>query len=236
MNTAIATQNNAITPMSMMQIAIEKGTDLDQLSKLMDMSERYEATEAKKAYTRAMAQFKLDSVTITKDKTVSYAGTNYTHSSLANVVKTITGELSRHGLSHTWRTHQLDSGIIQVTCIITHELGHSEETTLQSAPDDSGKKNNIQAIGSAVSYLQRYTLLAATGTATGDQDDDGIVAEDRLSITSEQVVFIDKLIESSGKKDGFFKYYNIESTGNLQQRDYPEAVAMLEKAVRRASK
>jgi len=52
-------------------------------------------------------------------------------------------------------------------------MGHSESVTLQSATDDSGKKNNIQALGSAITYLQRYTLLSITGLATEDQDDDG---------------------------------------------------------------
>ena len=52
-------------------------------------------------------------------------------------------------------------------------MGHSESTTLQSPPDASGGKNSIQAIGSAVTYLSRYTLLAITGLATGENEDDG---------------------------------------------------------------
>jgi hypothetical protein len=53
-------------------------------------------------------------------------------------------------------------------------MGHSEEgAVLEGAPDTSGSKNSIQAVGSTVSYLERYTLLAATGLAAKDQDDDG---------------------------------------------------------------
>ena len=47
---------------------------------------------------------------------------------------------------------------------------------MQSLPDTSGSKNSIQAISSAVTYLQRYTLLAATGLSTselGNLDNDG---------------------------------------------------------------
>jgi hypothetical protein len=39
--------------------------------------------------------------------------------------------------------------------------------------DATGNKNPVQQIGSTVTYLQRYTLLAATGLATSDSDDDG---------------------------------------------------------------
>jgi hypothetical protein len=43
-----------------------------------------------------------------------------------------------------------------------------------SAPDDqSGGKNAIQARGSTVTYLQRYTLLSAFGLVAADEDDDG---------------------------------------------------------------
>ncbi|MNL48938.1 ERF superfamily protein [compost metagenome] len=43
---------------------------------------------------------------------------------------------------------------------------------MQAMPDNSGKKNAIQQVASTITYLQRYTLLAATGVATKGQDDD----------------------------------------------------------------
>jgi hypothetical protein len=44
---------------------------------------------------------------------------------------------------------------------------------MEAAADISGSKNQIQAIGSAVTYLERYTLFASYGLASKDQDDDG---------------------------------------------------------------
>ena len=43
----------------------------------------------------------------------------------------------------------------------------------ETSPDDSGGKNPIQSIGSTITYLERYTILALTGLATKEQDDDG---------------------------------------------------------------
>ena len=57
-------------------------------------------------------------------------------------------------------------------------MGHSEETTLKAPPDTSGSKNSIQAIGSTVTYLERYTLLAATGMAAAGMDNDGRFADE----------------------------------------------------------
>ena len=41
-----AGQQLAITPMAMLQIAVQQGADLEKLEKLMALQERWEATEA----------------------------------------------------------------------------------------------------------------------------------------------------------------------------------------------
>jgi hypothetical protein len=119
-----------------------------------------------------MAAFKVNPPKIVKDMTVSYKQTRYNHASLANVAGMINSALGEHGLSAAWVTGQKE-GMVHVTCKITHILGHSELTELFAAPDATGSKNSIQAIGSTVSYLQRYTILALTGLATGEHDNDG---------------------------------------------------------------
>jgi hypothetical protein len=80
--------------------------------------------------------------------------------------------MAKHGLSFDWDIHQT-AGMITVDCIVTHKLGHSKKVTMSGAPDTSGKKNAIQQAASTITYLQRYTLLAATGMSTKDEDDDG---------------------------------------------------------------
>lgn len=150
--------------------------DVAKLKELLDVQERWEATQAKKAFVQAMAKFKENPPEILKDKNVNYqtskGTTDYKHATLHNVTSKINTELSKHGLTASWVTSQ-DNGSVKVTCKITHIMGHSEETCLSAPPDNTGSKNVIQAIGSTVTYLQRYTLLALTGLATYDQDDDG---------------------------------------------------------------
>lgn len=165
----------AANPAYLLQLAVEQGADIEKLEKLMALQDRWEATNARKAYVAAMAEFKKNAPTIEKDKTVSFPGTSYTHATLGNICQVVIASLASHGLSHRWSTDQPDSGMIVVDCILTHSLGHSESTTMKAPPDNSGKKNAIQQIASTVTYLQRYTLLAACGLATmdSDEDDDG---------------------------------------------------------------
>lgn len=165
-----------LTPVELLRIAVNQNASIDQLTKLMDLHERWERREAKKAYDAAMKSFKSDSPRISKNSRVNFTTnkgtTDYRHATLDHVCDQVIGALSRVGVSHRWKVAQ-NGEWITVTCILTHEAGHSEETSLQGCPDQTGNKNSIQAVGSTVTYLQRYTLLAATGLATSDSDDDG---------------------------------------------------------------
>lgn len=148
--------------------------DLDRLEKLLALRERWEANAARQAYIEAMAAFKANPPRIIKNKHVKYVTnrgvTEYDHATHAEVVGKITEGLSAHGLSHAWQVLQ-EGSFIAVTCTITHIEGHSESATIKGAADESGGKNSIQAIASAITYLQRYTLQAVTGMTSEDLPD-----------------------------------------------------------------
>lgn len=172
-NTAQTALSATPTPSDLLRLAIDKGADLDRLERLMDLQAKYEAGQARKAFTAAMTDLKSRNLTVRKDKSVAFSGTAYTHSSLAEVVETVVRHMADAGLSHRWTVAQ-EGKSITVACVITHELGHSEQVVMTAAPDDSGKKNAIQQVASTITYLQRYTLMAACGLASRDMpDDDG---------------------------------------------------------------
>ena len=161
-----------VTPMSLLELAVGQNADIDKLAKLMDLQLKWEANEAKKEFVKAMNEFKADPPEILKNKLVAYKEVSYKHATLDHVCDAVTEGLSKHGISHRWKVEQQE-GLIRVTCILTHQLGHSEETTMAAGPDSSGSKNAVQAIGSTITYLERYTLLAATGLAAQNGDNDG---------------------------------------------------------------
>lgn len=174
------------------------------IEKLMELQERNERNIGRRAFDQAMAKAKAEIPTIIKNRRVSYENksgdkTNYVHEDLAEIAKTVDPILSRYGLSYRFRTAQGTNGIT-VTCIVSHEHGYSEETLLSGGADTSGGKNSIQAVGSTVTYLQRYTLKAALGLAAA-QDDDGKQAEQRIgneNISADQWNELTALIEKAG--------------------------------------
>jgi hypothetical protein len=216
------------TPAHLLNIAIEKGADLDKLEKLMDLQMRWEQNNARKAYHEAMAQFKSNPPEIEKDKKVAYGNTKYNHASLSNVTAKINSELSKYGLSASWTTTQTDKGVT-VTCKISHVMGHSEETSLTAGLDKSGAKNDIQALGSTISYLERYTILALTGLATSEMDDDGQGTIEYITDKQKSTI-LDFINAKEIDETKFCEFMGVESVDKILESYYNKAIAALKSA------
>lgn len=226
---AVPVTSTEITPLTMLNMAVQQGANIESLRELMQLKREWEADEARKSYVIAMNAFKANPPEIFKDKHVEFGQTAYDHASLANVTQSIGQALAEHGLSHRWDVEQIEGGQIKVTCVITHEQGHSERVPLQSGPDQSGKKNNIQAVGSTVSYLQRYTLLSATGLATKEMDDDAMTAEPAELISEEQVADLKALMEEVEADYGkFCQYMKVTALCDIASADLQKATSALE--------
>lgn len=181
-NSELVTQEQSSLPvmaqphMRLIEIAVEKGADITQLEKLMDLQERYEANQAKKDFNEAMSKFQSLLPTIEKSGIVDYTTnkgrTYYDYAKLEDIAKAIRPALKETGLSYRFSQSQ-NQGWITVTCIVTHASGHSETSELTSQPDVSGGKDPLKAIASAISYLRRYTLTGSLGIVVGGEDDDG---------------------------------------------------------------
>lgn len=206
--------------------------DLEKIEKFMDLKERHEKNEARKLYHLAMSKFKTNPPEIEKDSNVNYTSpkgvTSYNHATLGNVATKINKALGEHELSAGWKTDQGDNGIIKVTCTITHSAGYSESTSLHSMPDSSGGKNSIQAIGSTVTYLQRYTILALTGLATKEQDNDAQSVEHELITESQEADLKAMIEEKKIDMPKFLKHFNVTKLSEVWASTYPSCVQMVE--------
>ncbi len=209
-----------VTPAHVLSLMMSsENVDTDHIMKMMELQQKWEEREAMKAYVSAIGEFKSDPPTITKNSNVSFGKTNYSHATLGDVSDLIGESLSKYGLSHRWDVGQDDSGLIKVTCIIRHRLGYSEQVSMRALPDNSGGKNCIQAIASAVTYLQRYTLLAVAGMAAGESDDDGrgTIAESIKLISDEQVKEIQSYIDENKKTEAVMKWLSTKGINSLSE-------------------
>jgi hypothetical protein len=176
MTTAIEKQQTAAITApehSTLALAIQNNMPPETISKLMDLQERWESNQARKAFVEAMANFKRECpAVIGKDRRADFGAgkAKYSYATTGAIIQAITPALSKYGLSLSWETKQ-EARAVTCTCHVTHAGGHRESATLTGPHDESGGKNPIQMIGSSVHYLQRYTLVSALGLATADMDD-----------------------------------------------------------------
>jgi len=223
---------SVMTPMDMLNKAVAQGANIDVLEKLMGLQERWEANQARKAFDEAMAGAKAEIPTIVKNREVDFTSskgrTNYRHEDMAEIARTVDPILSRHGLSYRFRVTSNVNEPVSVTCILSHRAGHSEETTLSAGRDDSGNKNSIQAVGSAITYLQRYTLKAALGLAAASEDD-GNTTDEPDYISGDQLAKIIDLAEAVGAdNEKFCRYLKVGSLAEIPASKFDHAVKMLE--------
>ena len=170
------------------RVMTDPNVQIEKLNALLDMKIKWDAEQERKAkeaaaeqarkeFTAAMVEFKKLVPAILKDKHVEFntskGVTSYDHATIGAVCDAIIPALAQAGLTHSWEPKQ-ENGRIFVTCTLSHPGGHTKSVALNSAPEDSGTKNAIQAVASAITYLERYTLLLVCGVATGGMpDDDG---------------------------------------------------------------
>lgn len=88
------------------------------------------------------------------------------YADLAEVLNTIRPILSKHGLSLIQSTG-FDGSMVSVTSLLAHESGGYVTSMASCVP----AKSDAQGIGSATTYLRRYSAAAVAGIA--QEDDDG---------------------------------------------------------------
>jgi hypothetical protein len=174
--TELATTGAAHFDRMIEKLAAQK-VDFAQIEKMYELRERFQREEARKAFEMAMADFKAEPIVVEKRRRVDYktkAGghVKYDYAELADFTEVVGPIMSKYGLSFRWTSEQTGS-LVTVTCIVTHAQGHSISVTNFGPLDDSGMKNQIQQLGSTLSFLQRYTLTQAAGVAARGIDDDG---------------------------------------------------------------
>ncbi len=220
----------------LLSLAIQQGANIETLEKLMALQERYQANKARASFFDALSRFQQVCPSIVKEKKVLYktdkGQTSYNFAPLSLIVEKIKAPLSECGLTYRWEIKDLGDKL-EVTCIITHREGHSEKTTMSASADSSGGKNAIQARGSSITYLERYTLTGALGISSGEADQDGHMKEMSVDELHKQyMTILDPLVQ----KDSKWTKFNPDNwKGERTSANYIKAIADLKSKARGVS-
>jgi hypothetical protein len=190
------------TPTSLLAQALNQGMDPTMLKEFMDLQERHEAGEARKAYAADMAkcQGKLQPIVATaeNDHTKSY------YAKLGSIAAQIAPIYSKCGFSVSFgQGVAAIAGEIRTTARCLHKLGHFEDFTVDFPPDAAGmegttNKTPIHARQSSNTYGKRSIVMGIFNLSILSEDDDANAAGGSSSITEEEAVELAGLVSNGG--------------------------------------
>lgn len=211
--------------------AANPNVDIEKMERLLDMHERVKARNAKTAYQAALADMQPVLPVIEERGEIKHGDNKPVQSTYArweDINEAIRPILAEYGFALSFRIGRAD-GLVQVTGILSHREGHSEETTFDLPVDSSGSKNSVQALGSSVSYGQRYTAKALLNlTSRHSSDDDGRAAGGGF-VTAAQAEEIQALMEDVGaNRARFLSFLKVGSIAEIPASGFRKALTALE--------
>jgi len=196
----------AVTPLALIDKAIEKGISPDQLGKLMDLQERWEQREAAKRFAEAVTAFQAECPRVKKERQATIPGREgktgygYKFANFEDVDRAVAPLLAKHQIVVTFDSEHVAQGQasgLKITCRV--RVGtHVEDTRFTLPIPAMNQVNDAQRYGVALSYAKRYAFCAALKIVVADEDDDAADLFER--ITAEQVAQVKAEIERTGTK------------------------------------
>lgn len=225
-------------PMSLLErFARDPSITLEKLRGLADMQREFRAEAAKAEFYSAFTAMQGDIPVISKNGEIKVDGKiRSTYARLEDIGRVIKPILQQHGFAITHKVRYGDK--ITVLSILMHKAGHAEETEFLAAADKSGAKNDIQALGSTISYGKRQNTKALLDIAEGGDDDDGHASGRAVLMTADHAATVTTKCEgiSSGQLMNVLKGYKVEKLEQIADSEYERIVHRLDKIAKESAK
>lgn len=221
-----------------LDLARDETVSAEKLRAIYELSKDAQREQARLAYVRAMTEMRPKLPQVEKDGVAVMKGeVRYRYPRLATAMATLAPVLYEHGFSVSW-LYGNTSDKITVTCILQHIGGHSEECSLSAEADTSGAKNNVQAVGSTVTYLQRYTFFALLGLVAVDDEDKALLAFSETQRETEALqAELASVAEAAGiDREKMLQYLGVKSFGEITIEQARALLPRLKARVERAAK
>ena len=220
------------------RLATNPALNVEVFDRLLAARRSEEDRAAERAFNAAMSQAKGQLAPVLKTRDVDFqsnkpgaARTKYKYESFADVARVVDPVFAAHGLAYRFAVAQ-GGDLVKVTCIVSHADGYSERVTLESKADPGSTGMSwVQALGSALSYLQRYSLRAAIGLAAGIDDDGRAAGGSSPRITVDQANDMQRLIDESGRSQAtLLKLIGVENVAEMNLDQFTRAAQVLDLA------
>lgn len=139
---------------------------------------------------------------------------------------------SEHGLIWTWDT-TVDDTLMHITCKVLHVGGHSETATVSMPYESKAGASPQQKYAITQQYGMRYSLIAALGITTADEDNDGnapdgsgeTITDDQLETLKDKMLEADQKVGIDAAK--FLEHLQVEFLKDLPAHKFEMAMNAL---------
>lgn len=193
----------------------ECGDKIKELIQSLAQSKKSESDELNELFS-ALSKAQADMEVAKPTKTNPFFRSKY--ADLANIVKSSRKHLSKNNLSVIQRIITNGNGKMYLCTRLCHSSGQWIESKMPITPI----KNDVQSIGSYITYLKRYNYSSMVGVVSSEEDDDGNAAvgneknQQKNILTKEQTKTLSKELEGSEKlRDNILKGYRISKISDI---------------------
>ncbi len=238
MSKEIITTKQEVQPRTILDVIATAANDASidpvKMSALLEMQIKILAIEREKAFNESLAKLQGEMPAITKhgkaEDRDKFKGFKYAR--YEDIDASLRPLLTKYGFGYIFIETE-DKGRYKGTLL--HKDGHSMSGYFEAAPDKTGSKNDVQAIGSARAYARRYIFVGLLNIVTIGEDDD---AQSFSYINAVQVGEIEMLLTKFEiDKEKFLQQFGVESIAKIAAPQFETLVrAINERNAKKAQK
>lgn len=248
---AVSTVVNPPPPSNFLQViasaAMDPRCEPAKMNALLDMQERIEERDAKKAWTRDFNALQAELPAIDKDGKIDHGDgvtargnqrLKTSFSTFPNLMMVCKPIMHRHGFTLSSLIEPAADGArINVVSTLEHIGGMSRTSRFPMSADATGGKNNQQGWGSSQQYGMRYNMLALLQIVTKaktDADNDGFPPQKEDGpVSDKQLAELIKLADESGAdKEKFCELMGVEAMAFIPASRFAEAKTQLNRKLK----
>ena len=227
-------QESASTMLSVIaQAASNPEVEADKMERLLDMQLRLMDKDSEIQFNKAFAALQQEIPRITKHGKIVVKGRRQSdYGQYEDLDRVLRPLLNKHGMGLRFTTTPDEAGKGAVYIgTLAHSAGHKITSQMWLPYDHSGRKNDVQAGGSTMSYAQRYLAKAMLNIVFEGEDNDAQKPNQKISAT--QAAALEKQLKESGAAEAkFLKFAGAKTIEDIRVAGLPKLQRELNKKIR----
>ncbi|VEJ45229.1 ERF family protein [Bartonella vinsonii] len=192
--------------------ALESDVDMDRLQRLLDLRDQEIKRQNYQSFVSDLSAMQAGYQEIIKNAKNGH--TKSTYATLDQYIDAVKDTLAKHRFALFSRIKNQTEKNITIEITLSHPSGNEISTEGTFPIDGQGSKNNIQSLGSTITYARRYLLGMLLNVASKEDDKDGNMP--KKPACPEQINEIRRLmVQTKTEEEKILSYAKVEKIDDI---------------------